>query len=407
MSNRDDQGGGRPPADDRTLLDPLSNDELEALRKARQRLQAQREGSAPPEARRQVVIGPDEDESIGHAPTRAMPALPSFDGKLTLDDVGPEPRSRVSGPAVDPAAPREGPGAAPAEPMSIYSGTVGGDLDAAEDAPTIAPHNAPIPGVDPRGPAPRATPVGASGARATPPAARKRAPSGPGAPPQPSGQTGFGENTLMWMAPPKPQPQAGATAGTTDVLPPVSKKASVMARARTFGVVLVLVLLFGGMAASLLLGGANGVVELYTDPADARVSIDGTVQTARTPVKLTMNEGQHTLELALEGYETKVLEVTVDAEAPRREDVVLVPKSQAGLLTVSVNVQPVSAEITIDGQKHEGKRTVAAPNLDPNVAHRIKVVAPGYKPVDREIPAGALKSAYTFVLQSDPKARPE
>lgn len=394
MSNRDDQGGGRPPADDRTLLDPLSNDELEALRKARQRLQSQRDGASSGEGRRQVVIGPDEDESMGHAPTRAMPALPSFDGKLTLDDVASEPRSRVSGGAVDPAAPREGPGASPAEPMSIYSGTVGG-LDEGDDQPTITPRSAPIPGVNPRVPAqPRVTPAGRGPGQGTPPP--------PGAAP---GQTGFGENTLMWMAPPKPQsPSRSATA---DVLPPVSKKANVMARARTLGVALVLLLLFGGMAASLLLGGANGVVELYTDPPDARVSIDGTVQTARTPVKLTMNEGTHTLELALEGYESKVLEVTVKADSPRREDVVLVPKSQAGFLTVSVSVQPVAATITIDGRKHEGKRTVAAPNLDPNVPHRIKIEAPGYKPVDREIPSGALRTAYNFVLQSDPNARPE
>ena len=40
MSNRDDDKRGQ--ADDRTLLDPLSNDELEQLRRARQKLQSQR-----------------------------------------------------------------------------------------------------------------------------------------------------------------------------------------------------------------------------------------------------------------------------------------------------------------------------------------------------------------------------
>jgi hypothetical protein len=81
MSTGQGQGGGKKPpqTDDRTLLDPLSNDELKALREARQRMQAKK-GSA---VAHQIVIGPDSGEDIGDAPTRAMPALPTFESNAT------------------------------------------------------------------------------------------------------------------------------------------------------------------------------------------------------------------------------------------------------------------------------------------------------------------------------------
>lgn len=388
MSNRDDNGR-RPPPDDRTLLDPLSNDELEALRQARQRLQAQRKsagregqgqghGPAQGQGRPQMVVGPD-DEQLGHAPTRAMPALPSFEGKVSLDQIRRESDPQVSSPSSRSAPPR---GAAPSEPMSVYSGTVGPVADPAEtgDEPTLAPgYRTPLPGGGVPSPA---------GEHPT------------------AGPTGFGESTLMWMQPPKAGPTSGPA--TVDVLaetapPPVS------ATQRLKGVLafLAAVILVGGIGLATLYGGDSGVIELLTEPPGALVSIDGQLQSERTPVKLTMSEGAHTLELSLEGYAPKTVEVIVDPERPKRENVALDPMSAAGLMTVGVAVQPVSARIAVDGRIFEGKRSIKVANLDPSRAHTIVVEAPGYKRIEKRVAEGELKESYNFVLQTDPDARPE
>lgn len=380
MSNRDDQGGRSPP-DDRTLLDPLSSDELEALRQARQRLAAQKlankegGGGDPPagEGRRQVVLGPAADESMGHAPTRAMPALPSFDGKVSLDQIqsgrGASPEMRVSGQARDPASTVQAdPESGPPESASVFTGTVPG----ADDEPTLAPqaHPEAPPGPRPRGKA---------------------------------GATGFGENTLMWMAPPRASPQAPAT---SDVLPRATPAEPLLVRLRKFGLGGMVVLVVLGLAGVAFMGGESGVIKLHTDPEGATVRIDGKLQAQRTPVKLTMNEGAHTIVLELDGYEPRTLELTADPEREQTEEVALVPRSEAGMVTLSVNVQPVAATIVVDGQTFEGKRSVKIANLDPSQAHTLEVSAPGYKKIEKKITPANLKASYTFVLQTDPTARP-
>src|SRR5687767_3745143 len=82
MSNDQGKGGNPPATDDRTILDPLNADELRALREARERFQKQ---AAP-----RPVVGPDAgQQDIGDAPTRAMPAIPSFDNSpgVSLDSL--------------------------------------------------------------------------------------------------------------------------------------------------------------------------------------------------------------------------------------------------------------------------------------------------------------------------------
>ncbi|MEO1339454.1 MAG: hypothetical protein AAFV29_27690, partial [Myxococcota bacterium] len=81
----------------RTLLDPLSNDELRALREARQRMQAKKEPAVSAVAH-QIVIGPDTGDDIGDAPTRSPPVLfwpASADGLRE----GREARHYSAGPA--------------------------------------------------------------------------------------------------------------------------------------------------------------------------------------------------------------------------------------------------------------------------------------------------------------------
>ncbi|NJK88561.1 MAG: hypothetical protein HC923_03615, partial [Myxococcales bacterium] len=76
-------GGRRPPPDDRTLLDPLSNDELQKLREARQRMQAKKGAGKSTAIKHQVVITPDGEDAV---PRRQVP-LPTFDGSVTLENL--------------------------------------------------------------------------------------------------------------------------------------------------------------------------------------------------------------------------------------------------------------------------------------------------------------------------------
>lgn len=390
VSHRDDQGG-LPPADDRTLLDPLSTDELKALRQARQRLQQQQRGS---DARpRQMVVGPEGDASLAHAPTRSMPALPKFDDSVSLDQIRSSPRSEVIGTARDPASmpPVEGPGDLGPEPMSVFSGTVRGSANIG-DEPTITP-GTPPPAYRP----PQAGPPGPGPS------------GGPGPGPNPAGATGFGENTLMWMQPPRGAGpgRPGSAGASSDALSPVSVKVSFLERLKTAAVVGGVLALMGAIGAATLYGGESGVIELHTDPVGAKVQIDGQEQTERTPVKLTMNEGEHSIRLSLEGYETKHLSVVVDPEKPSRERIVLEPTSRAGMLTVTIEVQPVAATIKVNGTEYPSKRALKVPNLDPSQPHTVVVEAAGYKRIEQTVPAGKLKSSYTFALQTDRGTAPE
>lgn len=369
MSNRDDQGGS-PPADDRTLLDPLSSEELEALRRARERLRSQGGDPADPSPK-PMVVGPDDDPTLGDAPTRATPALPSFDGRVSLDQI--RPGAGREGRAVPDPAER---GPAPSQPMSVYGNPPGDG-----DDPTLLPGSDPV--------AARATVPGRGG---------QRAPAHHEAPAPPAGSSGFGENTLMWMQPPKATPAPA----TVDVAPP--PQANLGRRLRSAGLVALLLAVVVAVVATTMLGNETGTIELRTEPPGAVVTIDGKVQTNRTPVQVTMSAGRHRIELSREGYGAKTLDVNVDPDQPATKTVKLEPLSAAGLLTVTVQVQPVSARIALDDQVQEGTRTLMVPNVDPKRPHTIEVTAPQYKSVVREIPAGELKKSYTFVLERDPDA---
>lgn len=370
MSKRDDQGS-QPPADDRTLLDPLSSEELEALRRARQRLRDQ--GGRGEPTSQPMVVGPDDDPTLGDAPTRATPALPKFEGRVSLDQI----RSSGSHPAAvrDPAEP----GAAPSQPMSVY----GSHADAGGDEPTLMPGS---------------TPGLVADTRATVPGRGPR-PGGPTSSPQ-AGPTGFGENTLMWMQPPKAIPAPTMT----DVAPP---PASLGKRLRSIGMVGILLAVVVAVIATTMLGNETGTIELRTDPAGATVVIDGTEQTKRTPVQVTMGIGPHAIQLSKDGYLPLQLEVNVDAEKVNTQSLTLEPRSAAGLSTVTVQVQPIAARIKVDEKVEESTRTMMVANLDPKAEHVIEVSAPQYKPITRRIAPGELKKTYTFVLEADPEARPE
>ena len=354
MSTGQGQGGGKKPpqTDDRTLLDPLSNDELKALREARQRMQAKK-GSA---VAHQIVIGPDSGEDIGDAPTRAMPALPTFESNATLEKIGTRP-------AQDPAS------RAPQEPMST--------------APTVSPAVIRVPGPSP-----------------TP---------GPGPGPI-AGPTGFGENTLLWMQPPKLPTDPGAvgvSGATGDLIPKASPKEVAVGRLKTAGMVGIVAIIAGGVIFAATGSGGKGVVEVHTNPPRAQLKVDGDLKSELTPVKLTLREGTHSIEVALDGHQPEAFTVEIkDGAESLKKDIDLTPISKPGLQTVSIEVQPVAAAITVDGVVYGGKRNIKIADIDPNANHKITIEAGGYVKVEQDITAGQLKGSYTFALQQDEDQKP-
>jgi hypothetical protein len=352
MTNQ--SGGGRqPPPDDRTLLDPLNADELKALREARQKMQAAK-GSA---VAHQVVIGPDAGDDIGDAPTRAMPALPQFENAgASLDKIQPRggQGGRPQGPA-HPSAGRPSPGT-PQAPMSM--------------APTQ--------------------------------------PAGPPAGGPTAGPTGFGENTLLWMAPPKPPAGLSAPTGVVSAAEiQKAKKAAQNRRLITIGAVIGILFIGVGLFKFAFRKQERAVIDLHTNPGKAVVKINGKATHNLTPMKLNLVEGEWEIEVSLEGYKPYVFNVKVEpGMAPARRDIDLEPISKAGLMTVAIAVQPVASNITVDGTVYSAKRSLSLPNLDPNSAHKITIEAGGYIKVDQDIPAGQLKKNYNFFLQQDENAKP-
>ena len=339
----DSQGRGKE-TDDRTILDPLSTDELRALREARQRMQAKKDrGSA---VAHQIVIGPDTGEDIGEAPTRAMPALPSFDKQVTLDQIG-------SG--------RDG-----AIPILRSDESRGPMSPEDEDGTSITR------------PPPAGSPGGAS--------------------------EGFGENTLLWMQPPRPTSGIGGSGGvaTPDVLPRPSLQEDLKSRLKAiaagvgFAAVAIAVVWVAWSPKE------RGILELHTNPPKATVTINGQRSTEVTPVKLTLPEGEHHIALALRGHEPYAFTAQIEqGDTAVRRDVDLAPISRPGLMTVSVEVQPVAANISLDGDVYAARRSLKLANLDPRRAHKIIVEAGGYVKIEQNVEPGRLKPVYRFVLEKD------
>lgn len=364
MTNGDESGGGKkPPPDDRTLLDPLSNEELQALREARKRMQAKKAAGKSKAIKHQIVIAPgDEDETTqpGRASAPAAtpperPTLPAFEGDVTLDQIRVPPRE------TRPASPQA---ASPSTPPSTRS-----------DRPSAASE----------------------------PPARPREPTPPtGDAPEPrAGTTGFGENTLMWMQPVRaPDPEQRTAPSPQDPMfqpSPGSKRQGVLRVVAG----LVALALIGGAVAFLLAGGERGVVELSTQPPGAALYVNGDLRAEKTPVKLTLPEGAYTLRVEKDGFEPGELTVDVDGELDLDETIVLRPQSDPGRMTVTVEVEPIAATVTVDEEAHPGVQKVHVPNLDPDAEHRIRVEAGGFIKTEQVIRPGELQERYQFTLERD------
>jgi hypothetical protein len=119
-------------------------------------------------------------------------------------------------------------------------------------------------------------------------------------------------------------------------------------------------------------------------------------------MKATLRPGSHTIQLKLAGFqdESFTVEMEEGGKLPLRH-IELTPISNPGLMTVSIEVQPVAANITVNDSTFNGKKAVKVANLDPNKVNKIVVEAGGYAKIENEIPAGSLKGSYNFILQSN------
>ncbi len=363
MSN--DRSKGQP-ADDRTLLDPLNADELEALREARARLQA---NQGPKSSAAVISTTPKKTEDDGDGPTKAMMPLPSFGSSgVTLDSLGP-PSSQAPKLVADPKPLPQGGLRIPVNPGSAQAASSGGPA-----TPSSMPtQNQPAPH------------------------------GGPGGPPQ-----GFGENTLMWMTPAKlpeqqviPERGAAAAGGATlsHIEQPKKKTAVLVGAIMSAAVLLLLAYIF-------VPKGEPSVVELVTNPPKAAVRIDGKATPVTTPMKATLAPGEHEIEVSLADHEPQTFKLVVQSGAkPSRRDIDLKPISKPGFKTVSIAVQPVSANITWNGTVNVSKKSAMIANVDPKAPNKLVIEAGGYQKIEQDIPPGSLKESYTFVLQKEPEQK--
>jgi hypothetical protein len=367
----DQQGKGNPPpADDRTLLDPLGADELKALREAREKLKGA--SSDKPQGRAAILsqqIGPDVsnvEEDIGDAPTRAIMPIPSFES-------GGAPPGFMAAP----------------KPMSAQDARVATSVSDEAAATVLS--------------APAASDSDQQKAKAELDALQATRPSTTGG--------GFGDNTLMWMAPAKPKvadviPERGAAAAAGMIRTEVPKDTAGRRVATSLvGVVFVFVLIGIGW---VFFGKKpqKSAVEFVTNPNGAKVSIDGKIADVPTPMRAEIIVGVRKIEVMMPGYKTEVFQLNVVEGADAiRKTIEMSPLSKAGLMTVSVEVSPVSSNVTLDETEYPSRRTVRVANIDPKKPHKLTIVAGGFETITTEIPAGQLKELYRFDLKKS--AAPE
>ncbi|MBI4815933.1 MAG: PEGA domain-containing protein [Deltaproteobacteria bacterium] len=227
-----------------------------------------------------------------------------------------------------------------------------------------------------------------------------------------AGKGGFGDNTLMWMAPVEapaeqsiiPERGAAAAAGMTPTAVPKETPGRRMAVA---GLGAALVIAVGALVFQFAGARPQGTVELITTPLGATVKIDGKDIALKTPMRATLPAGKHQVEIMLQGYRSETLSVNVLENKEVREARDLFPISEAGKMTISISLSPIAANVMLDGQALGSKRTFVMANIDPTQRHVLSVSAGGYKKIDLEIPPSELKETYNFQLQKEEEPPPQ
>ncbi len=122
-----------------------------------------------------------------------------------------------------------------------------------------------------------------------------------------------------------------------------------------------------------------GMVAVFTEPPDARVSVDGSPQ-GLTPLELPLQTGTHTIRLTKPGF--RPAEVTVQVEPDGRHEVrVPLEPEDGALLVIST---PAGAAVQVDGTDvgtAEGPLRVEP--VEPGT-HAVRVVKQGYRLWERD-----------------------
>jgi len=219
---------------------------------------------------------------------------------------------------------------------------------------TPAPAPAPNPFTATPAPTPAAVaPTPTSVPVASPAPAAMRPPVAPAVPKDPPRQSRAFETEM----PPQPyEPDEDMQTGTNH-------------RPRLIAAAVVVIALTSGgvmaarryLAAPVATPPSTGTVAVNTDPAGARVVIDGQAH-GTTPTTATLSVGQHTIELSSDGVR-RTMTVNVAAGAQVSQFIEM-PKAVAGTGDLQVRTDPAGAKVSVDGQPR-GVSPLTVPGLTP------------------------------------------
>jgi formylglycine-generating enzyme required for sulfatase activity len=120
-------------------------------------------------------------------------------------------------------------------------------------------------------------------------------------------------------------------------------------------------------------------VEIATEPAGARVFVDGT-DSGQTPVRLELSAGTRAIRVEKDGYKTLSRELLVRAGEPQQLNGLRLEPAD-GLLRVVT--EPAGATVTIAG-RYRGVTPLEV-ELAPGRRHAVQLAKPGYAPLRREV----------------------
>ena len=146
---------------------------------------------------------------------------------------------------------------------------------------------------------------------------------------------------------------------------------------------------------------ANGLVEVRSQPSDALIAVDGVFRGV-APLELSLEPGRsYTLSARKPGYTSSERNVTVASEHDVRVDLALAPEYGQ----VTVNVEPLDAELVVDGVVRGQVANVRQLRLDARV-HVIEARKPGFLTQRTTIvPRAALAQSVNMQLLSIDEAR--
>lgn len=146
----------------------------------------------------------------------------------------------------------------------------------------------------------------------------------------------------------------------------------------------------------------NGSIELITSPGGAAIKFNGERLPSKTPTTLpSVPFGTWKIEVALEGYEPEVRDVTLDARANSRQLSIELKKAAVAPGTLKVVTTPPGAAVVLDGKKLEGVTPLEVP-VAAAQEHLVRVSLAGYLDDAQTVELGAAEQKeLSLALQRD------